>query len=109
MKHVPLLAALVAAGSSTANAEPLRLRGDALATTASPAGLLTLEATGSQSRELSAEAVVWMAGQPAPGEDTRGDVLVIALRARDPKGRASATLGRFVASVGALRPVHIDG
>ena len=83
MKHVPLLAALVAAGSSTANAEPLRLRGDALATTASPAGLLTLEATGSQSRELSAEAVVWMAGQPAPGEDTRGDVLVIALRARE--------------------------
>jgi hypothetical protein len=31
------------------------------------------------------------------------------LRARDAKGRASATLGRFVATVGALRPVHVDG
>ncbi|HTL38947.1 MAG TPA: hypothetical protein VL326_37705 [Kofleriaceae bacterium] len=107
MKRALLAVALAA--SSTARADPLRLRGDALATTTSPAGLLTLEANGEQSSTLSAEALVWMAGQPTPGEDSRGDVLVIALRARDAKGRASATLGRFVATVGALRPVHVDG
>lgn len=102
-----LLAMLL--GASTAHADPLRLRGDALATTASPAGLLTLEASGEQSKALSAEAVVWMAGQPTPGEESHGDVLVIAVRARDAKGRATATLGRFVATIGALRPVHVDG
>jgi hypothetical protein len=41
--------------------------------------------------------------------ETTGDVLVIALRAHALHGRASATLGRFVATVGALRPVHVDG
>lgn len=99
----------IAVTASSAHADPLRLRGDALATTASPAGLLTLEAGGEASKTLSAEAVVWMAGQPTPGEDVRADVLVISVRARDAKGRASATLGRFVAMVGALRPVHVDG
>jgi len=104
-----LLAMAVAASPIVAEADPLRLRGDALATTASPAGLLTLEASGQQTSNLSAEAVVWVAGQPTPGQDTRGDVLVIALKAKDKKGRASGTLGRFVASIGALRPVHVDG
>src|SRR5580765_5874397 len=99
----------IAVTASSAHADPLRLRGDALATTASPAGLLTLEAGGEASKALSAEAVVWMAGQPTPGEDVRADVLVISVRARDAKGRASATLGRFVAMIGALRPVHVDG
>ena len=88
--------------ASAAAADPLRLRGDALATTQSPAGLLTLQASGEHGSSLSAEAVVWM------GEST-GDVLVIALRAHGLHGRATATLGRFVATVGALRPVHVDG
>jgi hypothetical protein len=99
----------LAFAASSAHADPLRLRGNALATTTSPAGLLTLDANGEQSSNLSAEALVWVAGQPSPGEDTRGDVLVIALRAHDSKGRANGTLGRFVATVGALRPVHVDG
>src|SRR5262249_50627730 len=37
------------------------------------------------------------------------DVLVIAARARAPRGRGEATIGRFVLSVGALRPLHLDG
>ena len=86
--------------SSVAAAEPLRLRADALATTASPAGLLVLEAEGS-----SAEAVVWMAG--AEEEDASGDVLVAAIRAQ--RGPASARLGRFVSTLGALRVAHVDG
>lgn len=88
--------------ATAAAADPLRLRGDAYATTQSPAGLLTLEAAGDQGSNLSAEALVWM------GEGT-GDVLVIALRSHALRGRASGTLGRFVANVGALRPVHVDG
>lgn len=87
--------------SGTAAGDPLRLRADAFATTTSPVGLLTLQASGERSSNLSAEAVVWM------GEEGKGDALVIAVRAHH--RRASATLGRFVANIGALRPVHVDG
>lgn len=90
-------------------ADPLRLRADALATTASPAGLLVLEADGTLRPGMSAEAVVWVAGERTPGEDASGDVLVIAVRARSQDGRTSGQLGRFVSSLGALRPVHVDG
>ena len=88
-----------------AEGSPLQLRADALATTASPAGLLTLEADGSLDRRLSAEAVVWMGS----ADDARSDVLVMVLRAHTIDGRASARVGRFVASLGALRPVQLDG
>jgi hypothetical protein len=96
-------AALIA--SVRAEAGPLQLRADALATTASPAGLLTLEGDGALDRNLSAEAVVWM-GSAA---DARPDVLVMVLRARTGDGWASARVGRFIASLGALRPAQIDG
>jgi len=99
--------------TATAHAGPLRLRADALATTASPAGLLVLEADSptvtSSLANLRAEAVVWIAGSQTPGEDQVGDVLVIAVDARDAKGRARARLGRFVSTLGALRATHVDG
>jgi hypothetical protein len=101
--------AALAIGAAPAAAEPLRLRGDALATTASPAGLLVLSADGKLEERLSAEAVVWMAGSRTPGDDASGDVLVIAVRGRSRDGRTSARLGRFVSTLGALRPVHVDG
>lgn len=101
--------AAVLAGVSSASADPIRLRGDALATTASPAGLLVLDADGGLRDQMSAEAVVWMAGQRSPGEDITGDVLVIAVRARTRDGATTARLGRFVSSLGALRPLHVDG
>lgn len=101
--------AAVLAGVSSASADPIRLRGDALATTTSPAGLLVLNADGSLRDLVSAEAVVWMASERTPGDDARGDVLVIAVRARSPDGKQSARLGRFVSTLGALRPLHIDG
>jgi hypothetical protein len=102
-----LATALLVAVSSVASADPLRLRADALASTASPAGLLVLETDAGLRDGLSAEAVVWMANARSPGEDTTGDVLVIALRART--RAADARLGRFVSTLGALRPVHVDG
>jgi hypothetical protein len=103
-----LLAVAAITTSARAGADPIRLRADALATTASPAGLLTLEADGSPGRGMSAEAVVWT-GTATASEDARADVLVIALRTRTTDGRASGRFGRFVESLGALRPVHVDG
>ncbi len=101
-----ILAAI--ASAATAQAEPLVLRADALATTQSPAGLMVLDASTSAASQVSAEAIVWTAAQALPGEHA-GDVLVIAMRARTADGRASARVGRFVESLGALRPVQIDG
>lgn len=107
MKLSVLAAVLV--GVLPASADPIRLRGDALATTASPAGLLVLGADGSLREQVSAEAVVWMAGARTPGDDVSGDVLVIAVRGRTRDGKAMARIGRFVSSLGALRPLHVDG
>jgi hypothetical protein len=104
MRHALIVAAI--AVSSRTEADPLRLRADALSTTAAPAGLLTLEAEGEPGPGMSAEAVVWTGSL---ADESRGDVLVIALRAHTADGRASGRLGRFVESLGALRPIHVDG
>jgi hypothetical protein len=104
-----LAAALLALAVAPAAADPLRLRADALATTQSPAGLLVLDGDTKPTDTTSAEAIVWTAGQSLPGEQHTGDVLVIALRARTPDNRAAMRVGRFVATLGALRPVHVDG
>ena len=99
----------IACAATAAAADPLRLRADALATTASPAGLLVLEADGAVRSGLSAEAVVWIAGARSPGEDASGDVLVIAVDATSKDARTRGRVGRFVSLLGALRPVHVDG
>jgi len=103
------IAIAIAVAAPAAGADPLRLRADALASAASPAGLLVLEAENTPRAGLSAEAVVWMGGGRTPGEDTTGDVLVIAVRAQTRSGRANAQVGRFVSTLGALRPAHVDG
>jgi hypothetical protein len=100
MRHAVAIMFVIA--SARAYADPYRLRADALATTQSPAGLLVLEADAKATATTSAEAVVWTANDNA-------DVLVIALRARTKDGRIGGRVGRFVASLGALRPVHLDG
>jgi hypothetical protein len=97
---------LLALATPSAGAEPLRLRGDALATAQSPVGLLVLDGEGGVRAGLSAEAMVWL-GLDQDGSD--GDALVIALVARRADGRAEGRLGRFVTTAGALRPVHLDG
>ena len=112
MKRGPAAATaigVVLPASREGGADPLRLRAAALASTASPAGLLVLESDSALRSDLSAEALVWMAHDRTPGEDTTGDVLVIAIRARALEGRANLRLGRFVSALGALRPVHVDG
>ena len=104
-----LAAALFALAATRAYGDPLRLRADALATTQAPAGLLVLDGDAAPSATTSAEAVVWTAGDALPGQQHVGDVLVIALRARTADNSAAMHVGRFVATLGALRPVHVDG
>lgn len=99
----------LALAPGAAAADPLRLRADALAGTASPAGLLVLDAGGALRPGMSAEAVVWLSGSRTPGEDTTGDVLVIAVRGATRSGRLAVRAGRFVSALGALRPAHVDG
>jgi hypothetical protein len=98
------------AASSRVAADPLALRADAFASTAAPAGLLSVSAGGDIGANLSAEAVVWTGHTGATGGDqAAADVLVMALHARSESGLATATIGRFVAMLGALRPVQVDG
>lgn len=103
-----LLVALLVGFSAELIAEPLRLRADALASTASPAGLLVLDAGGSVRESLDAEAVVWMAATRELSDAT-GDVLVAVVRARSDNNRVRGQIGRFVAALGAVPPTHVDG
>jgi len=90
--------------SATARADPLVLRGDALATT-SPTGLIALQGEDRMRPWADAEGLVWAGAKPS----VTGDVLVLTLRLRDPKGHAEVRGGRFVLATGAIRPVQIDG
>lgn len=116
MKRGPALAiVLAAAAAPPAAGEPLRLRGDALAGTPSPVGLLVLDGDGELDEWLTAEGMVWLGAGAGTGErmdpsgDPTGDALVMALRARGIGGRAEGRLGRMVVATGALRPLHLDG
>jgi hypothetical protein len=103
-----LLLALVCAPFA-ARAQPLRLRGDALVDTQSsapaPAGLVVLQGEDRIRPWIGVEGLVW-AG--ASGSVT-GDVLVLALRLRDPRGHGELRVGRFVLATGAIFPVQLDG
>lgn len=99
----------VLAAGGLAHADPLVLTANALATTTSPAGLITVSADAAMGPNVSAEAVVWTGGGGNLTGDRPGDVLVMVLHARTDGGSASGQLGRFVATLGALRPVQIDG
>lgn len=101
-----LAIAVVLGLAAPAQADPLRLRGDALASAESPVGLIALSAEGDIHPTISAEAVVWAGGRD---DGAAGDALVVVLRYRDPDHRGEARVGRFVAVTGALRPIHVDG
>lgn len=91
--------------SSTASAQPLRLRADAVADTQSPAGLIVVQGQDDIRPWVSAEALVWAGAKP----DVTGDVLVLAVRVREPHGYGEVRAGRFVLATGAVLPVQIDG
>jgi hypothetical protein len=96
---------------SRAGADPLRLRGDALAETqgtSSPTGLVVLQGDDAMRPWVAAEALVW-AGARTGAPAVTGDVLVLTVRLREPHGYAEARAGRFVLATGAVHPVQIDG
>ena len=100
---LPLVSAL--ALTTSAHAEPLRLRADAIAETQSPAGLVVLQGEDKVRPWVNAEALVWAGARP----DAAADVLVLSVRMRAPHGVGEVRAGRFVFTTGAIRPVQVDG
>ena len=99
------LAVAIMVAPAIVHADPLRLRGDALATVQAPAGLMTLEASDKARPWLDAEASVWFGA----GDETQANALIVAVKLRDPHRRGVLKLGRQVVIAGALRPIHVDG
>lgn len=98
---------LIFASAKHASADALRLRGDALAQSQSPVGLLVMRGEDRFHPWIDAEAVAWLGSTASP--DVTGDVQTLTVRVRDPKGRVELRVGRFVFSSGAVRPIHMDG
>jgi hypothetical protein len=91
-----------------AQAQQIGLGVDTWGQTYRPAGVVQLDSRVKAYPWLSAEAQAWTGRSPS-AEGGNGDVVVLALRARDAEGRGEVTGGRFVLTTGAVRPVHIDG
>jgi hypothetical protein len=108
-----LIAITVAAAGATlapsAQSEPLRLRADALvqSRTPAPVGLLVLRGEDKLRPWIDAEAVTWMGVTDQPG--ATGDVLSLSVRMRDAKTGSEVRAGRMLVSMGAVRPLQIDG
>ena len=71
------------------HADPLVLTANALATTTSPAGLVTVSADASLAPGVAVEAVVWTGGGGNLTGETPGDVLVMVMRAHTRDGMIS--------------------
>lgn len=107
IKLVVAACAFAGLGSRSAGAEPLRLRGDALVQTRSPVGLLVLRGEDKLRPWLDAETVTWLGVTDAPAGT--GDVLTLSVRMRDLKSGSEMRAGRMLVSMGAVRPLQIDG
>jgi len=101
--------AVLASASSVAYAEPLRLRSDALVQTRTPApvGLLVLRGENHVAATVDAETVTWVGVTSDP--TGTGDVLTLSVRVRDPESGSEVRAGRLLVSMGAIRPLHLDG
>jgi hypothetical protein len=101
-----------------ADADPLRLRADAVVDTQSeaqsPLGLVVLQGEDKLQPWISTEGLVW-AGARSDGSgslhagDATGDLLVMAVHLRTPRNYGEVRLGRFVLATGAIFPVQMDG
>jgi hypothetical protein len=103
--HALVFAIIVSLWAQSAQADPIRLRGDALAETQAPAGLVVVQGEDKLRPWVNAEALVWAGARP----DVAADVLVLSVRMRAPHGIGEVRAGRFVFTAGAIRPVQIDG
>ena len=96
---------LCLAVAPVASAQQFVVQGDGYAQAEPGMALLLLSGEGEARPWVSAEAMVW-GGLRDGGE---ADVLVVAVKVTEPSRRAAVRLGRFVESLGAMRPVHVDG
>lgn len=94
---IPILLLVVAQAAPT-----YRLRGDVLAASQAPSGVIALSGSAEHERWVSAEALLW-AG------DDEIDALVAAVKLLHPDGLGELRAGRMLLATGALRPVHFDG
>lgn len=91
-----------------AEAQPLRLRGDAFAQTPSPTGLLVLSGEDRVKPWISAEGLAWL-GAGVGGDTAAGDVLTLVVKLRDPSGHGELRVGRLMVTMGSVRPLQLDG
>ncbi len=91
------------------HADPLRLRGDALVQSRSPSpvGLVVLSGQDRFRPWVDAETVTWLGVTDAPSPT--GDVLSLSVRLRDVVSGSELRGGRQLVSMGAVRPLHLDG
>jgi hypothetical protein len=99
---VTVLGTWIAARSE---AQPLRLRADAVSETQSPTGLVVLQGEDKARPWLDVEGLVWAGAKPG----LTGDILVLAVHLKEPHGYGEVRGGRFVLATGAIRPVQMDG
>jgi hypothetical protein len=116
-----LASAVVATSPGVARAQGLRLRGDAFAQTPSPVGLVVLRGEDRRKPWIDAETVTWIGGGGEVGPIARGaggvsapdgitgDVLTLSVRMRDVATGSEVRVGRMVVTMGAVRPLHLDG
>jgi hypothetical protein len=94
-------------GVGTAQADPYRLSIDAVGYTQapqSPVGLIVLQGEDKASPWVDAEALAWTGNR-----NGNADVLTALVRVHDPANYAELRIGRQILTVGAMRPVHVDG
>jgi hypothetical protein len=110
-RHAAVLLALALvqlAASARAQSHPrLPVSGDLLLRGRPFEGVLVLHGGMRDSTWLTADALVFAGANADLGYS--GDVMVMSVEVRDPNGYATARLGRFILSTGAVRPVQIDG
>lgn len=105
----PSLAVLLSllACPRAARADPYRLRLDTVGytqTPQSPVGLVVLQGDGSPTSWVDAEALAWTGNV-----NGNTDVLTALVRLHDPRNYGELRLGRQILTVGAMRPIHVDG
>ena len=99
----------ISLSASWAEADPIRLRADAITDTQSeqqsPLGLLVLQGQDQLRPWMDVEGLVWAGAK----RDFTGDVMVLAMHLREPHGYGELRVGRFVVATGAMFPVQLDG
>ncbi len=92
---------------SMARADPYRLRIDMVGysqTPQSPVGLIVLQGDDRANSWVDAEALAWTGNV-----NGNTDVLSALVRLHDPRNYGELRLGRQIITVGAMRPIHVDG